>query len=130
MVRVDDTVKLQLTIVEVSGFQPQYSILHPINFSISFFKRQVNVSCLDAYHAANCRGCSLCWLGRHTWGPYIWPMALSASFSLPGAFNISIAFSRQKRALAGRFSERNSARASSVMSGLAFSASMVICNLS
>src|SRR6266702_678461 len=41
-----------------------------------------------------------------------------------------MAFSRQKRALAGRLRERNSASASSVISGLDRNASIVICSLS
>src|SRR6266851_2789307 len=48
----------------------------------------------------------------------------------PGALRISIALSRQKRALAGRFKVRYSASSSSVMCGLFLSASMVICSLS
>src|SRR5947209_5669255 len=50
--------------------------------------------------------------------------------SLSWAFKISVAFRRQKRALAGRFNERKSARASSVMFGCFLSTSIVICSLS
>src|SRR6266436_3157528 len=50
--------------------------------------------------------------------------------SLPGALRISMALSRQNRALAGRLRERYPASASSVISGLSLSASMVIWSLS
>src|SRR5437660_4981664 len=46
------------------------------------------------------------------------------------ACKISVAFNRQKRALAGRLSERSFASSSSLVSGLALSAWMVICSLS
>src|SRR5260370_2981494 len=50
--------------------------------------------------------------------------------SLFGALRISIAFSRQNLALAGRLSERYSASASSVIFGFDRSTSIVICSLS
>src|SRR5581483_1687032 len=97
--------------------QPPYSLLHSDNFSITNLKRQV-----------------------HRFAPLamapvaVQPLLIgvfTSCASLSGVLlSISIAFSLQKRALAGRLRERKLARSSSVISGLALSASIVICNLS